>query len=54
MNKDKHRRGADIAEDEVLRDSRGREVVEMYIREAVTEALTQVRGRGRPSLSESG
>jgi predicted HicB family RNase H-like nuclease len=54
VSKAKYRLGADIASDEVLRDSRGREVDDKYVREAVTEALTQVRGRGRPSLSESG
>ena len=50
----RYRLGADIAEGEVLRDSRGRVVDETYVDEAVSEALTRVRGRGRPSLSESG
>lgn len=54
MSKDRYRLGADIAQGEVLRDSRGREVDDTYVREAVTDALRQVRGRGRPSLSESG
>lgn len=48
------RLGADIGDDEDLRDRQGRRVDDAYVREAVSEALTQVRGRGRPSLSESG
>ena len=43
-----------IPEAEVLRDSQGRVVDEAYVHGAVAEALTRVRGRGRPSLSESG
>ena len=46
--------GADVPESEVLRDSQGRVVDEAYVHGAVVEALTRVRGRGRPSLSESG
>ena len=46
--------GADVPEAEVLRDSQGRVVDEAYVHGAVVEALARVRGRGRPSLSESG
>jgi predicted HicB family RNase H-like nuclease len=49
-----YRLGGDIGDDEDLRDGQGRRVDDAYVREAVSEALTQVRGRGRPSLSESG
>jgi predicted HicB family RNase H-like nuclease len=49
-----YRLGADIGDDEDLHDSQGRRVDDAYVRAAVSEALTQVRGRGRPSLSESG
>ena len=51
---DTFRLGADIADDEDLRDSQGRQVDDAYVQQAVSEALTRVRGRGRPSLSESG
>ena len=51
---DTFRLGADIADDEDLRDSQGRQVDDAYVQPAVSEALTRVRGRGRPSLSESG
>ena len=46
--------GADVPEAEVLHDSQGRVVDEAYVQGAVVEALTRVRGRGRPSLSETG
>lgn len=49
-----YRLGADVGEEEDLRDSRGRRVDDDYAHEAVSEALTLVRGRGRPSLSDSG
>ena len=49
-----YRLGADIADGEDLRDSQGRPVDDAYVQGAVSEALTRVRGRGRPSLSESG
>ena len=49
-----YRLGADIGDDEDLHDSQGRRVDDDYVHKAVSEALTQVRGRGRPSLSESG
>jgi len=49
-----YRLGADVRDDEDLRDSQGRRIDDAYVRDAVTEALTQVRRRGRPSLSESG
>lgn len=49
-----YRLGADIGDEEDLRDSQGRRVDDAYVHGAVSEALTDVRGRGRPSLSESG
>jgi len=51
---DTFRLGADIGHDEDLRDSQGRRVDDAYVQQAVSEALTRVRVRGRPSLSESG
>jgi hypothetical protein len=44
--------GPDVAEGEVLRDSKGRVVDDTYVAAAVADALRRVRGR--PSLSESG
>jgi predicted HicB family RNase H-like nuclease len=49
-----YRLGKDIAAGEVLRDGQGRLVDDDYARVAVEDALAQVRGRGRPSLSASG
>ena len=49
-----YRLGADIGDQEDLHDRQGRRIDDAYVHEAVSEALTQVRGRGRPSLSESG
>jgi predicted HicB family RNase H-like nuclease len=46
--------GADVPADEVLRDTKGRVVDEGYVESAVEDALAIVRGRGRPSLSQSG
>lgn len=46
--------GPDVPDDEVLRDSRGRVVDDAYVDAAVEDAVRHVRGRGRPSLSESG
>ena len=48
------RLGVDVGDEEDLRDRRGRRVDDAYVDQAVSEALTQVRGRGRPSLSGSG
>lgn len=45
---------ATVGRGEVLRDSRGRVVDDAYVDDSVEDALQQVRGRGRPSLSESG
>lgn len=50
----KYRLGPDVAENEELRDSRGRLVDDAYVQSAVQDALAHVRGRGRPSLSASG
>ena len=49
-----YRLAVDVPEAEVLRDSQGRVVDEAHVHGAVAEVLTRVRGRGRPSLSESG
>jgi predicted HicB family RNase H-like nuclease len=46
--------GPDVPDREVLRDSQGRVVDDEYVEAAVQDALRQARGRGRPSLSESG
>lgn len=46
--------GADIPDDEELRDSAGRLVDDAYVEGALTDAREQVRGRGRPSLSHGG
>jgi predicted HicB family RNase H-like nuclease len=46
--------GSDVPDSEALRDSKGRVVDEDYVEAAVQDALRKARGRGRPSLSESG
>ena len=46
--------GPDVPDDEVLRDRQGRIIDDAYAEAAAEEALTIVRRRGRPSLSESG
>ena len=46
--------GPDVPDAEVLRDSKGRAVDDAYVGEAVEEAITVARGRGRPSLSRGG
>jgi hypothetical protein len=43
-----------VGRNEVLRDSRGRVIDDDYVRGAVEDAIACVRGRGRPSLSQSG
>lgn len=43
-----------VGPNELLRDSRGRLIDDEYVDRAVEEAIAYVRGRGRPSLSESG
>lgn len=50
----KYTLGAEVPEGEELRDSKGRLVDDSYVETAVDEAIKTVRGRGRPSLSESG
>jgi hypothetical protein len=45
---------AAVGRHEVLRDSQGRVVDDEYVDRAVEGAIAFVRGRGRPSLSESG
>jgi predicted HicB family RNase H-like nuclease len=49
-----YRLGPDVPDEEELRDSQGRVVDEAYVDAAVEEAIEQVRGRGRPSLSMRG
>lgn len=46
--------GADVPDGEELRDSAGRLVDDAYVEGAVRDAREQVRGRGRPSLSQGG
>lgn len=46
--------GPDVAEDEELRDRQGQVIDDRYADAAAEDALRQTRGRGRPSLSESG
>jgi hypothetical protein len=43
-----------VGRNEVVRDSRGQVVDDAYIEGAVEDAIAYARGRGRPSLSESG
>jgi len=50
----KYRIGSDVRQDEELHDSHGRLIDDAYVAFAVEDAITQVRGRGRPSLSASG
>lgn len=45
---------AAVGRNEVLRDSQGHVVNDNYVDRAVESAIAAVRGRGRPSLSESG
>ena len=52
--RDNYSLGPDVPDTETLRDSVGRVVDDEYVDSAVEDALTKVRGRGRPSLSESG
>ncbi|MEJ5867134.1 ribbon-helix-helix protein, CopG family [Pseudokineococcus sp. 5B2Z-1] len=44
----------DVPDVEELRDDHGRVVDDAYVDAAVEDALAQVRGRGRPSLSAAG
>jgi len=46
--------GRDVPDSETLHDTKGRVVDDAYVEAAVEDAVRQVRGRGRPSLSESG
>jgi hypothetical protein len=46
--------GPDIPDDEILRDRQGRIIDDAYAEAAAEEALVIARGRGRPSLSETG
>lgn len=46
--------GPDVPDTETLRDSAGRVIDDAYVDTAVEGAIRQVRGRGRPSLSEAG
>lgn len=46
--------GPDVPDTQMLRDSAGRVIDDAYVDAAVEDAIRQVRGRGRPSLSEAG
>lgn len=50
----RYRFGSDVGDIEVLQDRRGRVIDDRYVDDAVDHALEKVRGRGRPSLSQSG
>lgn len=50
----KYELGPDVAEEEELYDSQGRLIDDAYVAVAAADAMVQVRGRGRPSLSASG
>ena len=50
----RYRIGPDVDAGEDLRDSQGRPIDEDYVEAAVEDAVSAVRGRGRPSLSGSG
>jgi hypothetical protein len=54
VERERYSLGPDVPESETLRDSAGRPIDDAYVDAAVEDALIQVRGRGRPSLSESG
>jgi hypothetical protein len=45
---------ATVGRHEVLRDSQDGVIDDEYVDRAVRDAMAYVRGRGRPSLSESG
>lgn len=49
-----YRLGPDLPDDAVLRDRKGRVVDDRYVKEAVQDAVSKARTRGRPSLSEKG
>lgn len=53
-NPPKYQLGPDLTDDEDLYDSQGRLIDDSYVDSAVEDAINQVRGRGRPSLSTSG
>lgn len=53
-SKPRRRLSATVSRNEVLRDGRGRVVDDAYVAGAVEDAIAYVRGRGRPSLSETG
>ncbi len=46
--------GPDVPDTQTLRDTAGRVIDDAYVDAAVEDAIRQVRGRGRPSLSEAG
>jgi|SRR5215213_11874961 len=52
--RDNYSLGPDVPDTETLRDGGGRLVDDVYVDAAVEDALTKARGRGRPSLSDSG
>jgi predicted HicB family RNase H-like nuclease len=54
MSEVEYRLGDDIADEEEFRDSHGRLVDEAYVQSAVEDAVSRIRGPGRPSLSWHG
>jgi hypothetical protein len=52
--RDRYVSGPDVPSAEILRDSADRVVDAAYVDAAVADAIATVRGRGRPSLSDSG
>lgn len=54
VKRERYSLGPDVPDAEALRDSAGRIVDDAYVDAVVEDAVSKVRGRGRPSLSESG
>jgi hypothetical protein len=54
VKRDRYVSGPDVPSDETLHDSAGRVIDAAYVDAAVVEAITTVRGRGRPSLLDAG
>jgi hypothetical protein len=54
MTRPGRKQSATVGRREVLRDSRGRVIDDVYVERAAEDALRQVRGPGRPSLSSAG
>lgn len=54
MTEHRYRLGADVPDDEEVRDSEGRLVDDAYVATAVEDAIQYIRRPGRPSLSDVG